>query len=311
MQGWQLVAVPALTRINARAHAGAYAGGEVLEEHAMLKSILFPVLESAPDEGPLAAACALARRHDATLTFGICVNAIPANAVSASTYPVQVYEAFSQAARQAEARLKTTLEQSLAAREVRFQVQAASSFLMGPAELATMQARYFDLVAFARSAGDNAHRERQDFATLLFGGGRPVLLLPAAMRSPAEGPALVAWKPTREASRAVHDALPLLARAPSVRVLSVAARSGEFEHGELVGADIGAALAAHGLRVETVTRPREAAGTARTLLQDAREQGASLLVAGGYGHHRVRELLFGGTTRELFDEATLPVLFSR
>jgi nucleotide-binding universal stress UspA family protein len=277
----------------------------------MLKSILFPILDEVPAGAALDTACALANLHDASLTFGICVNAVPTGAVASSIYPLQLYESFGLAASQHEARLRERLEDELDDRDVRYRIQSASSQVMGPADLAAMLARYFDLVIFGRSAAGNVRLERDQFATLLFESGRPILVAPAnASPAPMDNPALVAWKPTREAARAVHDALPLLARAARVRVLSVNARSGALDHGELIGADIGAELAAHELQVETVTRPKEAGGTGATLLQDAAEQGAGLLVAGGYGHRRVREFLFSGTTQDLFDDATIPVLFS-
>lgn len=277
----------------------------------MLKSILFPILDEVPAGAAVATACALASLHGASLTFGICVNAVPMGAVASSTYPLQLYESIGLAAQAKETRLKERIEEELAGCDIRYRIQAASSLVMGPADLAAVLARYFDLVVYGRGGGAKVSHERDEFATLLFASGRPVLVAPSGNPpAPLDNPALVAWRPTREAARATHDALPLLAKAASVRVLSVEPRSGQFEHGELIGADIGAELAAHGLRVEAVTRPKEAGGTAATLLQDAAEQGAGLLVAGGYGHRRLREFIFSGTTRELFDDATIPVLFS-
>ena len=277
----------------------------------MIKTILFPITDGNIPLAALDATCELARRHKACITAAVCVNAVSPFADSANYYPVEIYEAFGTAARALELKLKAELEARLRAAEVQYAIQTASSFLMSPAELASVHARYYDLVVFGRAPDANARAERNTFATLLFHSGRPVLVMPAHI--PAESldaVAVVAWKPTREASRAVHDALPLLARSRSVRVLSVQPATGDFGHGELVGADIGAELARHGLRVESVQRTEDPGGTAATLLNDAREQGAGLLVAGGYGHRRLREFLFGGVTFELFDGATLPVLYS-
>jgi nucleotide-binding universal stress UspA family protein len=277
----------------------------------MLKSIFFPVTDGELATTALDCACELARRHGAQLIAGVCVNAISPHEVAPNYYPFQVYEAFGAAARDLEERLRQQLEDALATAEVSYRVHVASSFVMNPAELATVHARYCDLVVFGRIAGATRVRERGDFATLLFHTGRPVLVAPPV--KPREGfdaPALVAWKPSREASRAVHDALPLLQQASSVRVLSVQPASGEFEHGQLVGADIGAALAQHGLRVETAQCATDPGGVGATLLRDAREQGCGLLVAGGYGHRRWREYVFGGATFDLFEDATLPVLYS-
>src|SRR3546814_14574015 len=87
-------------------------------------------------------------------------------------------------------------------------------------------------------------------------------------------------------------------------------RVGETSHGELPGADIAEHLARHGLRVEVVSRPREGVTAGVAILRHAREVGAQLVVAGGYGHSRMRQLVFGGVTRHLFEQADVPVLFS-
>ena len=277
----------------------------------MPKSIFFPVTDAELATTALETACELARRHDAQLVAGVCVNAISPQEVPSSYFPFQVADHFGPAAREHEEKLRRQLEDLLADAGVDYRVHVASSFLMNPAELATVHARYCDLVVYGRAPGANRARERGDFATLLLQSGRPVLVAPPV--KPREGfdaPALVAWKPAREASRAVHDALPLLKRARAVRVLSVAPMTGEFEHGELVGADIGTALAQHGLQVEAAQCVSDPAGVGATLLRDAREQGCGLLVAGGYGHRRWREFFFGGVTLDLLQDADIPVLFS-
>lgn len=135
-------------------------------------------------------------------------------------------------------------------------------------------------------------------------------MVPAQPAAHAASTAVIGWKPTREATRALHDALPLLQRLDSVQVVVVAPRVGDQQHGQLPGADIAAHLARHGLRVDVVEAPRVEDATGATLLRHAREQGAALLVAGGYGHRRMRESVFGGVTRTLFDQADMPVLFS-
>ena len=85
---------------------------------------------------------------------------------------------------------------------------------------------------------------------------------------------------------------------------------GESAHGGEPGADIAAHLARHGLRVEVTVRPSMNFSVAYALLDHARTVGADLLVAGGYGHSRLREAVLGGSTRELLETAHLPVLFS-
>jgi nucleotide-binding universal stress UspA family protein len=104
--------------------------------------------------------------------------------------------------------------------------------------------------------------------------------------------------------------LPLLAAAEQVIVATVNATPGAGGHGEEPGADIALHLARHGLRVEVeqLVAPELDAGNA--LLSRAAERGCDLLVIGGYGHARLRELILGGVTRTVLQSMTVPVLMA-
>jgi nucleotide-binding universal stress UspA family protein len=141
--------------------------------------------------------------------------------------------------------------------------------------------------------------------------GRPVLAIPYAGRFEAVGRrVLIGWDASREATRAVADAMPLLAAAETVSVLSIDPREGPSAHGPVPGADISPHLARHGVNA-TVERTVSAGVPAGDLLLSrAADLGADLLVVGAYGHSRARELLLGGVTRTLLQSMTLPVLMS-
>jgi nucleotide-binding universal stress UspA family protein len=121
---------------------------------------------------------------------------------------------------------------------------------------------------------------------------------------------LVAWDGSREAARAVHDALPLLRRAREVSVLVADPERLATKIGEKPGADLAAHLARHGLpvRVEVVKSGGRPLG--EILLAQVEEERADLLVMGGYAHARLRELVLGGTTRHVLTHASVPVLLS-
>jgi nucleotide-binding universal stress UspA family protein len=121
---------------------------------------------------------------------------------------------------------------------------------------------------------------------------------------------LVAWNASREATRAVADALPLLSRARAVTVLAINPRHGIGGHGDVPAADIALHLARHGVRAEAAHTIATDIPDAEALLSYAADIGADLIVAGGYGHSRARELVFGGVTRSLLKEMTVPVLLS-
>jgi nucleotide-binding universal stress UspA family protein len=147
---------------------------------------------------------------------------------------------------------------------------------------------------------------------LVLSAGRPVLVVPYAGDFPTVGTrVLVAWDGSREATRALHDALPLLTSAERVIVLTVNALEHEPMASRIPGADIAAILARHGVNV--VTEEVEgvpAASVGNLLLSNASDFGADLIVMGCYGHSRWRELVLGGATRTILKSMTVPVLMS-
>lgn len=142
----------------------------------------------------------------------------------------------------------------------------------------------------------------------LFGSGRPVIIIPYIHKIPKLKCVLIAWDGGATAARAVADSLPLLALASEVHIVTSADRSAEDK---LVS---GAALARHLGRHGITAVPKSLPGSAREvtpmLLSDAADVGADLIVMGGYGHSRMRELVLGGTTREILHSMTVPVLMS-
>jgi len=147
---------------------------------------------------------------------------------------------------------------------------------------------------------------------VLMTAGRPLLVVPYAGRFETVGTnALVGWTRTREAARAVHDALPLLAPAATVTVLTVESGRAASDTEVLPTADIAEHLARHGLNVSAARSVvSDGLSPADVLLDYASDLGADLLVVGGYGHSRTRQMIMGGVTRGLLLHMTLPVLMS-
>jgi nucleotide-binding universal stress UspA family protein len=139
---------------------------------------------------------------------------------------------------------------------------------------------------------------------LVVAAGVPVLMLPDGEVPEVGRQVLVGWDGSREACRAVHDALPLLRRAEKVEICTV---------GDRPSANLDAAAAMLRRQGVTVTAERitdTGGGIGQTLLDRAAATNADLLVMGAYGHSRLRELVFGGATRHVLFEADMPVLFS-
>lgn len=179
-----------------------------------------------------------------------------------------------------------------------------------PVEAMTLHARYADLIVIGQAnAAYNSHMPADFPQRLLLAAGRPVLILPAIGSFPSIGKRiLVAWNPSREATRAVTDAIPLLRLADNVHVMAVNPKVGE--HGAVVGADIGLYLARHGVRVQVKTDRGAEIDVGNELLSRAADLEADLIVMGGYGHSRLKEWVLGGATRTILESMTVPVLMS-
>ena len=142
--------------------------------------------------------------------------------------------------------------------------------------------------------------------------GRPALVVPyAAARRPLPPKrALLAWDGSREAARAAHDAIPLLRLTEAVTVLIVDARDLSGRLGQQPGSDIASHLVCHGIEAAVKRVESHGRGIGAVILAQAEEERADLLVVGGYGHSRLREMLLGGVTSYLLEHMTTPILFS-
>lgn len=177
----------------------------------------------------------------------------------------------------------------------------------------TVHARYADLAVLGQLDPDSGEpdtiRPRPEQVTLA--SGRPILVVPYVGNFPDLGRRVViGWNASREAARAVNDAMPLLTAAEIVIISMIDPREGPRAHGELPGADISLHLARHGVKAQIERTVSADLPVGEVLLSRAADLGADLLVMGAYGHSRARELLLGGATRSLLRSMTLPVLMS-
>jgi nucleotide-binding universal stress UspA family protein len=175
-----------------------------------------------------------------------------------------------------------------------------------------VHAYYADLVVIARpeSVGQTAAPPRLA-ESLILSSGRPLIVFPPRDKVSRVRRILVGWNATREAIRAVADAVPLLARADAVEVLIIDYQHQQARHGQEPGAAIARRLAGLGAHVEVRRSSSGGKDVGRLLLSQAAAFGADLLVMGAYGHTQLREWMFGGVTQTVLYEAGLPVLMSR
>jgi nucleotide-binding universal stress UspA family protein len=141
--------------------------------------------------------------------------------------------------------------------------------------------------------------------------GRPVLMVPYIGRYTQVGRrVLVAWDSSREAVRALNDALPLIRGADEVTVMTVRARAKDLEPGGISMERVVRHLARHGIAARAVQALHLGSAISDELLSRSVDLAADLIVAGAYHHSQLRETLLGGVSRGLFQHMTLPVLMS-
>jgi nucleotide-binding universal stress UspA family protein len=146
---------------------------------------------------------------------------------------------------------------------------------------------------------------------LVLQAGRPLLVVPDNVSWLDRGTALVAWKDTAEARRAIADSLPFLRKAKNVVIAEVLENVMERAPAEARLADVAAWLSRHGVTASVRTaEPSEGRDVAAELDAIAADVAASLVIAGAYGHSRFRELVLGGVTQHLITKTSRCVLLS-
>lgn len=177
-----------------------------------------------------------------------------------------------------------------------------------PSDALLWAAQGADLVVADRSAKPEQDSLTAFPADLVMATGLPVLLISDELRSIQAERVVVAWKNTREARRAVSDALPFLRRAVETHLVQIA-HEPELES---VRADLNQAagrLARQGIGVHTHALT-ESSDVCEALEAFAKNKGADLIVLGAYGHSRLRELVFGGVTQRFLNRGAFHVLMS-
>jgi nucleotide-binding universal stress UspA family protein len=166
--------------------------------------------------------------------------------------------------------------------------------------------RVFDIIVLARPGEEWQSPAMVTLESALFESGRPVLIAPPnAPRSLATN-VLIAWNRSTEQARATAFARPLLKRAERVTILTVEGATVAGPSGE----DLARSLAAHGIAAATITLPAGKANAGETILRKAGALGCDLIVKGAYTQSRLRQMIFGGTTRHILTNTDLPVLMA-
>lgn len=273
----------------------------------MIKDVMVSLDGTDADERRIAAVGEIAEYFDAQV-IGLFLIALPllVPAEWEGLSAAQTAEMLEQARRVGES-LATRARDRLATLPVPASLRRIEVLEGSQGEAAARAARDADVFVGLRPNGTAAGRG-QLLERVLFEGGRHLFLAPET-RAGANGfdRILLAWNGSREATRAAAEAMPYLVKADTVDVVVV---QDPDPDPQINGTDLVKHLQHHGVGAFLREVTPRAGGVATTLLAEANERGADLIVTGGYGHSRLREWLLGGVTYQLMHEATAPLLMA-
>ena len=275
------------------------------------KNLLVHVDDSKACAARVRAAIDLAIAHDAHLTgVYIITDPSPANFVQSYLPPGTLDMLRQQSQERAEAVLARFTE-AAKRNQISFESRTDRVLYTAIAEALATHARYADVVILGQADPEDTVLPRYLPEEVTLASGRPSLVIPYIGPQATLGQRVtVAWDASREAARAVNDALPILTRAQAVNVVAVNPREKPFGHGEQPGADIAVHLARHGIKVEVQRIESRDVDVANIILSHIADQSSDLLVMGAYGHSRLRELVLGGVTRTILHDMTVPVFMA-
>ena len=271
-----------------------------------IRNILFHALEGDGGKSIEDAAFALAQLHGASLTALSVVDNMPIPSHVAPYVPANLTESYVDesraAAKKIEARIKSREDSTGVRTEWRYREGDVRAIF-------AQHAHYADIILVGQGTGDDVPigPAANLPGDLVLTAGRPVLVVPWHGAPSVIGKRVViGWNASKEATRALNDALPILEKAEAVKVLTV----GEEDGRHLPGADIALHLARHGIKAEADHVNDSDGPAAATLTFEAKDFAADLLVCGAWGHSRVFETVLGGVTRDLLRDMQLPLLLS-
>ena len=281
-----------------------------------LKTILVLLNDSGRTEQLLDAASPLARQFDAHL-IGLYI--LPAAKVYSDVGMVaapMVFEGYRELFKSTLAEVRKKFEARAKQDGLKAEWRTVDSNFPEISESAIAHSRSAELIITSQiDYGPDGSIERDLVVRLILESGRPVLIIPRKGHFAPRGEgiaekAIVGINGTKESSRAMFDALPLLRMVKETRLVWVDPYKESGTAGSVPGAEEAAVLSRHGIKAVAEPMMTDGRNAGEALLMRANDLGADLLVMGAYAHSRMRELVFGGATRHVLEHMAIPVLMS-
>jgi nucleotide-binding universal stress UspA family protein len=281
---------------------------------ARMKSILVPTEPGSAMASALDTALLLARKFDGCIE-GFALRPAVADLVAmdpdSGLTMVAVKENDAEMVRQAEMLFRSFMESNrVPPRAGDAAVSLSHSWLAdAPSghDFVGSYGRVFDMIVLARPGDEWQSPSMITLESALFESGRPVLIAPPVSPRSLGTNILVAWNNSTEQARTMADAMPLLRLAERITILTVEGATVAGPSGE----QMARSLKLNGIAADTVTmKPPGKRSAGETILAKADELGCDLIVKGAYTQSRLRQMIFGGTTRHILASAKLPVLMA-
>lgn len=270
------------------------------------------VVETRASENDLKLAVDLCQRENAHLAIQLITIAIPPpespSAPMSDTAWVEAYRNLTDQLNQRVNTINTLFAQTGVSGDIATEYLDKGSV----DEAVGIRARCADIAVIGPELMANDSLKSSVLRGLFYIAQIPVLLVPKG-KSATFHPktVLLAWDGGLEASRAAHEALPLLLNAGKVHITMVTPDDSAEKRTMEPGADLAAYLARHGVNAIVDRLPRDGRRVAEVLQAHAADISADLIVIGAYSHSRLRDLIFGGVTRTMLSDARLPVFMAR
>ena len=276
------------------------------------RTILVHLGDSNRFETTLDAAIQLAEAHQAHL---IGIHVMPPVRVYAGVeayVPAEIIKAQQDQHRETADAIGDAFEAAIQKAGVTGEWRVSDILGKSPASEIVSHGRRADLIILPQADPDESFPGPSSWSEqIMLEAGRPVLIVPYIGTTREIGNnVIVAWNASRESSRAVFDALPILKKAEKVEIMWAnppAETDGELA---LAGSEIANALARHDIKVTAAHGINHDVSVGDELLSRASDSSADLIVMGGYGHSRFREMILGGVTRLMMQSMTVPILMS-